>query len=81
MNIFDGNSQRYFLNKKSFSYIEDDHIPFLRKGVPILHVIPTPFPVVWHKEEDDGDHIDHPTILNMIKIFKVFIGEYLHLLN
>lgn len=28
--------------------IEDDHIPFLRRGVPILHLIPAPFPPVWH---------------------------------
>lgn len=29
-------------------YIEDDHVPFLRRGVPILHLIATPFPKVWH---------------------------------
>jgi glutaminyl-peptide cyclotransferase len=29
-------------------YIEDDHVPFLRKGVNILHVIASPFPLVWH---------------------------------
>lgn len=28
--------------------IEDDHIPFVKRGVSILHVIPTPFPKVWH---------------------------------
>ena len=32
----------------SFGGIEDDHIPFLRLGVPILHVISNPFPRVWH---------------------------------
>ena len=29
-------------------WIEDDHTPFLHKGVNILHVIPSPFPRVWH---------------------------------
>ena len=29
-------------------HIEDDHLPFLRRGVPILHVISDPFPAVWH---------------------------------
>jgi glutaminyl-peptide cyclotransferase len=29
-------------------FIEDDHVPFLRHGVPILHVIANPFPRVWH---------------------------------
>lgn len=31
-----------------FGGIEDDHIPFLRKGVSILHIITNPFPHVWH---------------------------------
>ena len=30
------------------SGISDDHIPFLRLGVTILHVISSPFPRVWH---------------------------------
>lgn len=29
--------------------IEDDHIPFLRLGVSVLHIITNPFPRVWHK--------------------------------
>jgi hypothetical protein len=28
--------------------IEDDHLPFLHRGVTVLHIIPTPFPQVWH---------------------------------
>ncbi|OCF34729.1 glutaminyl cyclase [Kwoniella heveanensis BCC8398] len=28
--------------------IGDDHIPFLHRGVSILHVISSPFPNVWH---------------------------------
>jgi len=28
--------------------IEDDHLPFLREGVPIVHLISVPFPRVWH---------------------------------
>lgn len=28
--------------------IEDDHIPFLRRGVSVLHLIASPFPRVWH---------------------------------
>lgn len=29
--------------------IDDDHMPFVRKGVPAFHVIAAPFPPVWHK--------------------------------
>lgn len=28
--------------------ISDDHLPFLARGVSILHVIANPFPHVWH---------------------------------
>jgi hypothetical protein len=28
--------------------IQDDHIPFVQRGVNILHVITNPFPKVWH---------------------------------
>lgn len=28
--------------------IEDDHLPFLKLGVSVLHVIASPFPRVWH---------------------------------
>lgn len=29
-------------------FIGDDHVPFLHRGVPILHIISEPFPRVWH---------------------------------
>ncbi|XP_015787280.1 glutaminyl-peptide cyclotransferase-like protein isoform X2 [Tetranychus urticae] len=69
----------YFKNRLSFGGVDDDHKPFASRGVPIVHVIPMPFPSVWHKMSDNGDALNHPTILNLIKIFKVFIAEYLHL--
>ncbi|XP_035910732.1 glutaminyl-peptide cyclotransferase [Anopheles stephensi] len=68
----------YFKPHSFSAHIEDDHIPFLRRGVPILHIIPSPFPDVWHKLEDDGDIVDVPTVRNMIRIFSVFVCEYLN---
>lgn len=35
----------------AYGGVDDDHRPFLQKGVPILHMIPTPFPHVWHTLE------------------------------
>lgn len=32
-----------------YGYIGDDHVPFLSRGVSVLHVITSPFPGVWHK--------------------------------
>lgn len=47
-----GQWQSWFLQRKQFNfgfgYIGDDHVPFLKKGVSVLHVIADPFPRVWH---------------------------------
>jgi glutaminyl-peptide cyclotransferase len=69
----------FFKNRRSFGMIEDDHIPFMRKGVKILHLITSPFPSVWHKLSDDASALHHPTICDLIAIFKSFVAEYLHL--
>ena len=39
-------TRKYFKRQYHPSPIEDDHTPFLERGVPILHVIPWPFPKV-----------------------------------
>ncbi|CAI5770648.1 glutaminyl-peptide cyclotransferase [Podarcis lilfordi] len=59
--------------------VEDDHVPFLRRGVPILHLIPAPFPRVWHTMEDNEENLDKPTTDNLNKILQVFVLEYLNL--
>lgn len=45
---YDPKSFFYPSDAGRFGHIEDDHIPFLQRGVSILHIIPTPFPKVWH---------------------------------
>lgn len=74
-----GKTTAFFKNRRSFGMIEDDHIPFMRKGVKILHVIASPFPSVWHKLSDDASALHHATIRDLIAIFKSFIAEFLHL--
>jgi hypothetical protein len=59
--------------------IDDDHRPFLQKGVPILHLIPTPFPSVWHTMKDDASSLDWPTIYAWTMIMRVFVAEYFDL--
>jgi len=59
--------------------IEDDHIPFMARGVEVLHIIPSPFPWLWHKIEDDGDHLDLPTVEDWAKIVTAFVGEWMDL--
>lgn len=59
--------------------IEDDHIPFLRRNVPILHLIPVPFPDAWHKIDDNASVVDYPTVEKLNKVLRVFVSEYLEL--
>uniref|UniRef100_A0A452RJC7 Glutaminyl-peptide cyclotransferase n=1 Tax=Ursus americanus TaxID=9643 RepID=A0A452RJC7_URSAM len=76
----DHSSERwYFQNYDYGGVIQDDHIPFLRRGVPVLHLIPSPFPEVWHTMDDNEENLDETTIDNLNKILQVFVLEYLHL--
>lgn len=59
--------------------IEDDHLPFLANGVPVLHLIPSPFPSVWHHMSDDASALDYPTLHAWAMIMRVFVAEYLEL--
>lgn len=71
--------QTYFAKRSLRAHIEDDHIPFLIRDVPVLHLIPTPFPDCWHTSDDNRDAIDIHTVENLNKIIRVFVAEYLHL--
>jgi glutaminyl-peptide cyclotransferase len=61
------------------SAVQDDHIPFLARGVEVLHIIPTPFPRVWHELDDDGAHLDLPTVEDWAKLVTAFVGEWMDL--
>jgi glutaminyl-peptide cyclotransferase len=62
-------------------FVEDDHVPFMKRGVPILHIIPTPFPAVWHHMEDDGAHLDMPTVRDWARIVTAFALEWLDMME
>ncbi|KAI0120448.1 peptidase family M28-domain-containing protein [Hypoxylon sp. NC0597] len=63
------------------AYIEDDHKPFMARGVPVLHVIASPFPRVWHTMDDDGAHLDMPTVRDWAKIVTAFALEWLDMME
>ncbi|KJA27483.1 hypothetical protein HYPSUDRAFT_35382 [Hypholoma sublateritium FD-334 SS-4] len=73
----------YFLprtsTKQNYGYMGDDHVPFLRRGVSILHLITEPFPHVWHTLKDDASALDLPTLRRWNIMLRVFISEYLNL--
>lgn len=60
----------------------DDHVPFLARGVQILHLIPNPFPDVWHNKmriPDDGEHLDLDVTEDWAKLVLAFTAEWLEL--
>ncbi|KAF2877167.1 hypothetical protein BDV95DRAFT_140759 [Massariosphaeria phaeospora] len=62
--------------------IQDDHLPFMARGVEILHVIPSPFPVVWHNMrgvEDDAEHLDMDTVEDWTRLVTAFAAEWMEL--
>uniref|UniRef100_A0A4X2K568 Glutaminyl-peptide cyclotransferase n=1 Tax=Vombatus ursinus TaxID=29139 RepID=A0A4X2K568_VOMUR len=70
----------YFQPGPPYGAVDDDHTPFLRRGVPILHLIPTPFPAVWHTAADTETNLHPPTVHNLSRILTIFLAEYLGLL-
>lgn len=60
-------------------FVEDDHIPFMARGVEILHMIPSPFPSVWHTMNDDGEHLDIDTTEDWAKLVTAFTAEWMDL--
>ncbi|KAJ1556177.1 hypothetical protein HK405_005779 [Cladochytrium tenue] len=68
----------YFVPGKGSTshFVDDDHRPFTRRGVPIVHVIPVPFPPVWHTATDDASALHIPTILDITRIMRVLVVEY-----
>ncbi|GAA5941807.1 uncharacterized protein JCM15063_000779 [Sporobolomyces koalae] len=73
----------FFVDRKSpqswFGTIEDDHLPFLKSGVPVVHLISVPFPQVWHTLADDATALDLDTIKAWALILRLTVAEYLGL--
>lgn len=58
-------------------WLEDDHLPFLHLGVPVLHLIPVPFPPQWHTPQDDVTALDSDTCHDLAVIIHSFLAELL----
>ena len=59
--------------------VQDDHVPFMARGVDVLHVIPLPFPQVWHHMDDDGEHLDLNTVADWAILITAFAAEWMDL--
>lgn len=62
---------------KLISYFTD--VPFMRRNIKILHLIPAPFPPQWHRKTDDLDHIDLDTVLDWTIVIRTFVVEFFRL--
>lgn len=87
LGMFKSNPKHIWLpekNKKETDHfnsymMQDDHIPFIARGVQVLHLIPSRFPSVWHHIQDDGEHLDIPTVEDWALLTSAFAAEYLEL--
>lgn len=59
--------------------IGDDHVPFMARGVQILHIITNPFPAVWHHIDDDGEHLHMDTVEDWALLTTAFAAEWMEL--
>lgn len=57
-------------------FVDDDHVPFMKLGVRVLHLIPVPFPSVWHTIKDDESALDNPTIFKLTHIIHNYLLDY-----
>lgn len=74
-----GQKPAMFHERSAPHFVEDDHTPFLQRGVPVLHIIPHEFPGVWHTQQDNWDAIDRPTVEDLNKIMRLFVLNYFNI--
>ncbi|XP_037722439.1 glutaminyl-peptide cyclotransferase [Drosophila subpulchrella] len=57
---------------------EDDHLPFVRRHVPVIHLISSKYPAVWHLAEDVEQNVDYNTTEQVGLVLRMFVMEYLN---
>lgn len=69
-------------NRTIFKFItgsdpKDDHIPFAKRQVPVIHLIAADYPAFWHLPEDVEENVDYNTTEQVGLVLKMFVMEYL----
>lgn len=44
----------------------------------MLHLIPVPFPEVWHTQYDNEEAINYETVNNLVLIMETFVLQYVN---
>ena len=47
--------------------------------MPILHLIPVPFPDEWHTMADNANVVHYPTVEKLNIMLRIFVAEFLEL--
>ncbi len=56
--------------------VEDDHLPFLRAGIPVIDLIQQPFPATWHTTADTPEHVSAASLGQVGRVLvEVVYGE------
>lgn len=59
-----------------FDFVEDDHVPFKQRGVPILLLLAHPFPRVWHTINDNYEAIDFARTRRIMHAIEELVANY-----
>ncbi len=55
------------------SLVRDDHLPFVVRNVPVVHLIPSPFPRNWHTAEDNLRSLNYDAIGRITRTLQIFL--------
>lgn len=56
--------------------VYDDHIAFLRRGIPVIDLVQTPFPPYWHTTADTPDKVSAASLAQVGEVLvEVIYGE------
>jgi glutaminyl-peptide cyclotransferase len=58
----------------------DDYVLFMDRSVPFLHLLPSPLPPIRYTMDDNGEHLDLPTVRDWAKIVTGFALDWLDMM-
>jgi len=61
--------------------VTGDHVPFMDRGVPFLHLLPSPPPSNRYTAENNGANLDLSTVKDWAKIVTGFALEWLDMME
>eukprot|EP00834_Sanchytrium_tribonematis_P007750 NODE_755_length_4181_cov_0.632533.p2 type:complete len:332 gc:universal NODE_755_length_4181_cov_0.632533:641-1636(+) len=79
LQIDESDDSYQILGGSTYKQFDDDHRPFMEKGMKVVHIIPHEFPKVWHTLDDKIDFVDMNIMRNYEKLTWQFLIKELEL--